>query len=93
LWGSNVQPGHTHDLTAANDEGTIGALCAIAAQGLPTLADKAYQGAGIGIRIPFKNPPAGDVLDVDNRCHDMLLTRLRCFGERAAALLTTRRKP
>ena len=91
-WVSDVQPGHTHDLIAANIEGAIGALCASAAKGLPTLADKAYQGAGIGIRTPFKNPPNGNVLDVDNRCHNMLLTRLRCLGERAAALLTTRWK-
>jgi hypothetical protein len=92
LWVSDVQSGHTHDLVAACTEGAVGALCAVAAKGLPTLADKAYQGAGIGIRTPFKNPPNGNVLDVDNRCHNMLLTRLRCLGERAAALLTTRWK-
>jgi hypothetical protein len=92
LWVSEVQPGHTHDLTAATAEGAIGALCASAAKGLPTLADKAYQGAGIGIHTPFKNPPNGNVLDVDNRCHNTLLTRVRCLGERAAAILTTRWK-
>jgi hypothetical protein len=92
LWVSDVQAGHTHDLVAACLEGAVGALCATAAKGLPTLADKAYQGAGIGIRTPFKNPPGGGILDVDNRCHNMLLTRLRCLGERAAAMLTTRWK-
>jgi len=51
---SDVQPGHTHDLVAACAEGAIGALCAIAAKGLPSLADKAYQSAGIGIRTPTK---------------------------------------
>ncbi|MCP2251659.1 DDE superfamily endonuclease, partial [Prauserella aidingensis] len=81
-----------HDLVAAYGEGAIGALCATATKGLPTLADKAYQGAGIGIRTPFKNPADGNILDVDNRCHNMLLTRLRCLGERGAAILTTRWK-
>ena len=63
-----------------------------AAHGLPTLADKAYQGAGIGICTPVTKPVDGNVLDADTRCHNMLLTRLRCLGERAAALLTTRWK-
>jgi hypothetical protein len=51
LWVSDVQPGHTHDLVAAHAEGATGALCASAAQGLPTLADKAYQSSGIGIHM------------------------------------------
>lgn len=90
LWMSDVEPGSTHDLTAARRQGAIGALCSAAPKGLPTLADKAFQAAGIGIHTPIKNPPGDQVLDVDNRARNMLLTRLRCLGERAAAMLTTR---
>ncbi len=92
LWVSAVEPGTTHDLTAAREQGAVGALCAAAAAGVPTLADKAYQAAGIGIHTPIKNPQDNQVLDRDNQCHNTLLTRLRCLGERAAALITTRWK-
>jgi DDE superfamily endonuclease len=75
LWVPDIQPGHTHDLVAASAEGAVGALCATAAKGPPTLADKAYQGAGIGIHTPFNNPPDGDFPAVDNHGHNMLLTK------------------
>lgn len=39
-----------------------------------------------------KNPTGGQVLDPDNRCRTTLIARLRCLGERAAALLLTRWK-
>ena len=90
LWVSDAVPGSTHDLAAARDHGITGALYAAAAQGLVTLADKGYQGAGIGIHTPTKAPADGNVLDADSRCRNQLLTSLRCLGERAAALLTTR---
>lgn len=92
LWTADVEPGHTHDLTAAREQGAIGALCAAAAAGVPTLADKAYQAAGIGIHTPIKKPQGNQVLDSDNQCYNQLITRLRCLGERAAALITTRWK-
>jgi hypothetical protein len=38
-----------HDLTAVRDS-CLGALCAAAAQGLPTLTDGGYLGAGAGVR-------------------------------------------
>ncbi|WP_189062284.1 transposase family protein, partial [Longimycelium tulufanense] len=92
LWVSDVAPGSFVDLPVAVDQ-ALGALYHAAAQGLPTLADKGYQGAGIGVHTPIKNPRGGNVLDVDNRCHNTLLTRLRCRGERAMALLTQRWRP
>ena len=57
LWVSDVEPGSVHDLTAAR----IHALPALyhAAKDLPTLADPGYQGAGIGILIPLKQPTGG----------------------------------
>lgn len=41
----------------------MGALYPVAAKGLPTLADMGYQGAGIGVHVPFK----GSRLGADNR--------------------------
>ena len=90
LWVSHELPGSTHDLTAAHAHGATAALYAAAARGLPTLADKGYQGVGIGIHTPVKDPADGNTLDADTRCRNMLLVRLRCLGERATAVLTTR---
>ncbi|KOS56716.1 transposase family protein [Rhodococcus rhodochrous] len=92
LWVSQSLPGSTHDLTAARAHGITGALYAAAAQGLLTLADQGYQGVGIGIHTPTKAPADGNTLDADTACRNTLLTSLRCLGERAAALLTTRWK-
>ncbi|NDO78818.1 hypothetical protein GKZ75_11445 [Kocuria indica] len=62
LWTSPVEPGSTHDITAARAH-CSGALYPVAAKGLPTLADMGYQGAGIGVHIPFKSSRLG----ADNR--------------------------
>ena len=48
LWVSDVEPGSTPDITAAR----LHALYKAAADGLPTPADKGYQGAGIGVHTP-----------------------------------------
>nr|WP_245623292.1 hypothetical protein [Spirillospora albida] len=58
MWVSDVEPGSVHGLTAARAH-LLGALYAAAAQGLPTLADGGYEGAGIGALTPIKNPPDG----------------------------------
>jgi hypothetical protein len=89
LWVSDVYPGSTHDIVAARDA-VLPALYPAAAQGLPTLADKGYEGAGIGIHTPVKESKDGRPLDRGNRTYNMLLVRLRCIGERAMALLTQR---
>lgn len=53
---SEVEPGSTHDLAAARATGFLGALYAAAALlGLPTLADKSYDGAGAGAGILTKD--------------------------------------
>ncbi len=85
LWTSPVEPGSTHDITAARKH-CLGALYPMAAAGLPTLADKGYQSAGIGVYHPIK----GSNLAVDNRTYNSLLTRMRAIGERANALLDQR---
>jgi hypothetical protein len=90
LWVSDVEPGSVHDLTAAREH-VLGALHWAASQlGLPTLADGGYNGAGIGVHTPVKQPAGDQVLDADNRCYNALLRGLRCLGERGFAVLTGR---
>ncbi|HEX5121162.1 MAG TPA: transposase family protein [Pseudonocardiaceae bacterium] len=90
LWLSEVEPGSTHDITAARAH-VLGALYwAYSHLDLPTLADGGYEGAGIGVLTPVKQPAGGQVLDVDNRAYNALLRGLRCLGERGFALLTGR---
>ncbi|HEV8278977.1 MAG TPA: transposase family protein [Streptosporangiaceae bacterium] len=89
LWVSDAEPGSVHDLTAARAH-AFPALYPAAAAGLPTLADPGYEGAGIGILIPVKQPPGGRDLDIDTRTRNAIQRSLRCLGERAFALLTGR---
>ncbi|MER5409030.1 transposase family protein [Streptomyces sp. NPDC002769] len=53
LWVSDVEPGSTPDITAARIH-ALPALYQAAARGLPTLTDKGYIGAGIGIHVPVR---------------------------------------
>jgi hypothetical protein len=78
LWVSEVEPGSVHDITAAR------------LHALPALADPGYDGAGIGIHIPVKQPSRGQELDIDTCTRNALLRSLRCLGERGFALLTGR---
>lgn len=89
IWVGDVEPGSVHDLTCAQEH-ALGALYAFAAQGLPTLADPGYEGAGHGVYTPFKHPTDGRRLDIDNRTYNMLLRSLRGIGERGFALLVGR---
>jgi hypothetical protein len=56
--------------------------------GLPTLADKGYDGAGIGVHTPTK----GTGLHWKNEFRNQLLSCLRAEGERGNAILKTRWK-
>jgi hypothetical protein len=90
LWVSGVEPGSVHDLTAAREH-VLGSLYWAASQlGLPTLADGGYDGTGIGVHTPIKQPADGRPLDADNRTYNALLRSLRCLGERGFAVLTGR---
>lgn len=89
LWVSDVEAGSTHDLTAAREH-VLSALYAAASQGLPTLADAGYDGTGIGVHTPIKQPTEGQVLAPDDRTYNALLRGLRSLGERGFALLTQR---
>ena len=81
-WVSDVEPGSTHDITAARKH-ALPALYPVAAQGLKTLTDKGYTGAGIGIIVPTR----GHNLAVDNRTRNAMISALRAPAERANALL------
>jgi hypothetical protein len=90
LWVADVEPGSAHDLTVAREH-VLGALYWAASHlDLPTLADGGYEGAGIGVHTPIKQPAGDQVLDLDNRTYNALLRGLRCLGERGFAVLTGR---
>ncbi|MBP2329600.1 hypothetical protein JOF56_009985 [Kibdelosporangium banguiense] len=57
---------------------------------LPSLADGGYDGAGIGVHTPVKQPAGDQVLAADDRTYNVLLRGLRCLGERGFAVLTGR---
>jgi DDE superfamily endonuclease len=85
VWTSPVEPGSTHDITAARAH-VLPALYPAAAAGLPTLTDKGYTGAGIGIQVPVK----GRHLAPDTATRNQLINALRAPGERGNAILKTR---
>jgi hypothetical protein len=89
LWASPAEPGHVHDITAARRH-ALPALYRAASLGLPTLADSGYEGAGIGIHVPVKNPGGNQELAIDTRARNTLLRGLRFQAERGFALLTQR---
>ncbi|MFJ1821238.1 transposase family protein [Streptomyces sp. NPDC088139] len=80
LWASPALPGSTHDLAAARQHGITEALADV---GLKCWADKAYQGAGGPIRVPFR----GRRLKRWKRRHNTTHAKIRCQGERAMATL------
>jgi hypothetical protein len=80
LWASPALPGSTHDLTAERQHGIIEAL---ADAGLKCWADKAYQGAGGPVRVPFR----GRRLKRWKRRHNTTHAKIRCLGERAMATI------
>lgn len=91
LWVSDVEPGSTPDITAARIH-VLHALYKAAADGLPTLADKGYIGAGIGIHVPVRRPKGRSetALDRGTRATNSLIRHVRARGERAAAELKER---
>lgn len=81
---SRTTPGRTaravHDLTAAR---THGIPAALAADDIKCWADKAYQGAGLAVRIPFRGKTLCGWQRRPNRDH----AKIRSLGERAMATL------
>jgi DDE superfamily endonuclease len=91
LWVSDSEPGSTPDITTARLH-ALPALYKAAADGLPTLADKGYIGAGIGILVPVRRPKGQSerALHADTRTTNSLIRSIRALGERAAAELKQR---
>ncbi|RST22890.1 IS5/IS1182 family transposase [Streptomyces sp. WAC04770] len=80
LWASPALPGSTHDLTAARTHGIVDALADV---GFKCWADKAYQGAGRQVRVPFR----GRRLKRWKRRHNTTHAKIRSVGEQAMAIL------
>lgn len=91
LWVCDVEPGSVHDITAARLH-ALPSLYKAAAQGLPTIADSGYEGAGIGVHTPLKKRRGSshDALHPNNRTFNLLLRGVRALGERTAAELKER---
>lgn len=89
LWTSPVEPGATHDLTAARLH-VLPVLYPAAARDLPTLADKGYTGAGAGIRVPVRRPRGTQVLAPATRGWNSYINTYRAPVERAIATLKVR---
>lgn len=81
LWVSDVEPGSTPDITAARIH-ALPALYKAAADGLPTLADKGYIGAGIGILVPVRRPKnrSERALHTDTQTTNSLIRGIRALG-------------
>nr|WP_168190756.1 transposase family protein [Actinomyces qiguomingii] len=82
VWTSPVEPGSVHDIKAARTH-MLPALHPVAADGTPTLADKGYVGAGIGIKVPIK----GSKPDTGTRSYNQVKAHLQAPAETANALL------
>ena len=89
VWVSPVEPGSTHDLTAARRH-VLPLLYPAAARGLPVLADKGYTGAGAGICVPVRRPRGGRVLDASTRGWNFYVNSTRVYVEHGIAHLKTR---
>lgn len=76
LWVLPALPGSTRDLTAARQHGIIETLTA---EGLKCWTDKAYQGTGGPVRVPFR----GRRLKRWKRRHNSSHAKIRCLGEPA----------
>ncbi|MFE6063381.1 transposase family protein [Streptomyces sp. NPDC056431] len=83
LWISPALPGRTHDLTAARTHRII-RICE--RQGVPILADRAYQGAGPWVTTGLKRPPGGE-LALTQRTVNRALAAARAPVERGMARL------
>ncbi|MGW0770796.1 transposase family protein [Streptomyces sp. NPDC002676] len=83
LWISPALPGRTHDLTAARIHNII-RICE--RQGVPILADRAYQGAGPHVTTGQRRPPGGE-LNPTQRTVNRALAQARAPAERGMAQL------
>lgn len=85
LWISPALPGRSHDLAAARTHRII-RICE--RQGVPVLADRAYQGAGPWVTVGRKRPPGGELTPTQQTINRALATA-RAPVERGMARLKT----
>jgi hypothetical protein len=90
IWTSPVLAGHHHDITAARAHVLAALYWAASQLNLPTLADGGYDGTGIGVHTPIRQPANGNTLAVDHQAYNALHRGIRALGERGFALLTGR---
>ena len=90
IWASPALPGARHDMGAATEHGI---LDAVAAAGVPVVADNGYQGAGPAVRVPQRrrrlDPDTGRYRRLSQNQKDVnsAHARQRGPGERANAQL------
>lgn len=92
LWTSPVEPGSTHDVTAARTHVLPALYRAWSTDSLPTLADKGYTGTGTGIRVPVRRPGGHQVLDATTRAWNSYINAYPAPVERSIATLKVRWK-
>lgn len=84
LWASPALPGAVHDVKAAR---THGIPAALTKAGIKCWADKAYQGAGGTVRVPYRG--RWDKLSTGQRAVNVSHAKIRALGEQAMATLKT----
>lgn len=84
LWASAALPGAVHDIRAARTHGIIDAL---AQADIPCWADKAYQGAGGTVRVPYRG--RWEKLSAGQQAVNRSHAKIRALGEQAMATLKT----
>lgn len=84
LWASPALPGSIHDIKAARTHGVIEALTQARVR---CWADKAYQGAGGTVRVPYRG--RWDKLSAGQRAVNISHAKIRALGEQAMADLKT----
>ncbi|MFD5513742.1 transposase family protein [Streptomyces sp. NPDC127051] len=84
LRASPALPGAVHDIKAARTRDIISAL---AGAGLPCWADKACQGAGGTVRVPFRG--RWEKLSTGQQAVNRSHAKIRALGEQATATLKT----
>ena len=90
MWISEVLPGNVYDLAAARE--TVLPVLRNYTGKMHGLADCGYEGAGHGIVTQVKKQKGVKELDINARTRDLLLSSVRCLGERGFALLSQRWK-
>ncbi|MFF7476978.1 transposase family protein [Streptomyces sp. NPDC008092] len=84
LWASAALPGAVRDIRAARTHGIVDAL---AQADIPCCADKAYQGAGGTVRVPYRG--RREELSAGQQAVNRSHAKIRALGEQAMATLKT----